>query len=119
MAKKFFVLAASNGRQKKIKCFISEKKFGEALRACTKKGIGFSGMEFEVQREDVIELVPIRYYNDGASGFTTKQMEKTVCAVGAHVLGYETVICWPSYFINIDVPERFSWDNIKHSRGGC
>lgn len=116
MTKEFFVLAASNGRQKKIKCFTSRDRFGEALRACAKKNIGFSGMEFEIQREDLIELVPIRYYNNGVSGFTAKQMEKTVCAVGTHVLGHETVICWPSWFLNIDIPERFAYKYMKANR---
>lgn len=117
MTKQFFVLAASNDRQKKIKCFTNRNKFGEALRACDKKqGVGYSAMEFEVQREDVIELVPIRYYNNGVSGFTAKQMEKTVCAVGTHVLGYETVINWPDDFQNIDVPERFAYKFMKANR---
>lgn len=104
MSKKFFVLAASNGRQSKIKCFTSSEKFGEALRACVKKGIGYSGMEFEVMLDDIAELQPERYYNRGVSGFTLHQMDKTVCKVAEHVLGIDTVINWPS-----DVPE---WSTI-------
>ena len=103
--KEFFVLAASNGRQKKIKCFTNRNKFGEALRACDKKqGVGYSAMEFEVMFDDIAELQPERYYNRGVSGFSLHQMDKTVCKVAEHILGYETVINWPS-----DVPE---WSTI-------
>lgn len=105
MAKEFFVLAASNGRHQKIKCFTNRNKFGEALRSCAKKqGVGYSAMEFEVMFDDIAELQPEKYYNRGASGFTLQQMEKTVCKVAAHVLGIDAVINWPS-----DAPE---WMNI-------
>ena len=104
MLRKFFVLAASNGSDKKIKCFTNESKFDEALKACTNKGIGYSGMEFTVYYDTLVELQPERYYNKGTSGFSLKQMEKTVCKVAEHILGRDTVINWPD-----DVPE---WSTI-------
>lgn len=117
MSKEFFVLAASNGRQSKIRCFTNRKKFGETLRACDKKqGVGYSAMEFEVMFDDIAELSPQKYYNRGTSGFTAKQMEKTVCKVAEHVLGYETVINWPDDFQNIDVPKRFAYKFMKANR---
>ena len=104
MLRKFFVLAASNGGNKKIKCFIKSDKFDEARAACVKKGIGYSGMEFTIYYEVVVELQPERYYNKGNSGFSLKQVEKTVCKVAEHILGREAVINWPD-----DVPE---WSTI-------
>ena len=104
MLRKFFVLAASNGSNKKIKCFTDESKFDEALKACIEKGIGYSGMEFSVYYDTMIEFQPERYYHKGTSGFTLKQMEGTVCAVARHLLGHDTVINWPD-----DVPE---WSTI-------
>ena len=99
------VLAASDGRQSKIQCFTNSVKFREALRACAnKQGVGYSAMEFEVMLDDIAELQPGTYYNKGVSGFTLKQMEKTVCKVAEHILGCDTVINWPD-----DVPE---WSTI-------
>jgi hypothetical protein len=109
MSKFFFVLAANNGHQKKIKCFTSADKFGEALRACAKKkGIGYSAMEFEVMLDEIYELQPQKYYNRGTSGFTLRQMEKTVCKVATSVLGHDAIINWPDDFPEwVDVPVRF------------
>ena len=104
MLRKFFVLAASKGSNKKIKCFVNESKFDEALKACIEKGIGYSGMDFTVYYDTLVELQPERYYHKGVSGFTLKQMEKTVCKVAGHILGRDTVINWPD-----DVPE---WSTI-------
>ena len=104
MLRKFFVSAASNGRKKKIKCFVNESKFDEALKACVEKGIGYSGMDFTVYYDTLVELQPERYYHKGVSGFTLKQVEKTVCNVAEHILGRDTVINWPD-----DVPE---WSTI-------
>ena len=104
MLRKFFGLAGSNGSNKKIKCCVDESKFDEALKACIEKGIGYSGMDFTVYYDTLVELQPERYYHKGTSGFSLKQMEKTVFKVTEHILVRETVINWP-----YDVPE---WSTI-------
>ena len=115
MLRKFFVLAASNGSNKKIKCFVNESKFDEALKACVEKGIGYSGMEFTAYYDTLVELQPERYCNKGTSGFSLKQMEKTVCKVAEHILGRETVINWPDYVPKLSTrPVRFCRSTIRN-----
>lgn len=89
MSKIFIIAARSNQAvpEKKIKCFFNEQKWNEAVSACYKRNLAYLAIGCEIQKDDVIKLVPTEWHGRYQHPYPLQKLEQQLVDVAKWKFG--------------------------------